>query len=444
MENRNEITLQYKKILIVSISRVNELDVNNDGLLLRNLFSCWPKSKIGQVFSEGSNNEKGYFGSYYKLSNRDRLFGKFFRNIKDNNNRIEFEKSNYSYLSIKSLSSSVFFILKKIFFYTGWYELIFRPRLSKKIKKWISDFEPELILAQGYSITFTKLPILIKNYSGAQLAFLTYDDWPKYLYGGILGESKLMSVIPRFILEKSIQKLMCAVDIPIAFGLPMQIEYTKRYKKKFESIAHCDNYERFENCLPVRLYDKSVFSIITIGSFGKFRYPLLEDLDKCCDKLISSGIDSKVTILSDTIIPEGLEFVSKMKNIEVLKDPGNDNLPCYLKGADLLLLIEGFDENYAKFIELSISTKAHLYMFSKIPIVIYAHGNTGIAKYAKEFGWAIVVDNRNSNLLFEAFQNIYSNVELVDRLKNRAISVALEYHDIIEMQLKFYSMLNQC
>ena len=41
--------------------------------------------------------------------------------------------------------------------------------------------------------------------------------------------------------EKTVTKLIEEVDIPIAFGSPMQEEYTRRYRKPFQSLFHADD-----------------------------------------------------------------------------------------------------------------------------------------------------------------------------------------------------------
>jgi len=430
----------YKKIIIVTAGRINLSDKANNGLLFRNLFRSWPKDKIGQIYNSGNNHDDGFFSLYYKLTEKDRRFGKLYE-------KIYIENTQTNQLTENQFQSKNYFrvvmpYLKKLLIETGIYELFFRPKLSSGLKIWLNDFKPDLILAQGYSLTFTELSLLIKNYTGSQLVFFTTDDWPKYLYNGNLGENRFLSLIPRLRVENMVKKLLQEVDIPIAFGYPMQLEYSRRYSKQFYSVFHSDDHKRFETAEPKRLANKDTFSIVTIGTFNKFRWPLLNDLEQCCEVLNLDGIEAKVFVISDAIDPDGLVAIKQMKNVEVRHDPGSDKLPGLLKGADLLLLIEGFDNDYANTIELSISTKAHLYMFSKVPILVYSHPTTGISNYAQKYGWAYLVNDRNLEKLTDAIKNLLSNKILRENLSTIAYKVAMENHDQKRIEKKLFQILH--
>ena len=99
-----------------------------------------------------------------------------------------------------------------------------------------------------------------------------------------------------------------------------------------------------------------------------------------------------------------------------------------MKGADLLLLIEAFDESFVSAIRLSISSKAHLFMFSQRPIVVYAHSDTGIAKYASQFRWAHVISRRGCQYLTEAIKEILTRSDKAKALVVRAAETAKKFH----------------
>lgn len=431
---------KYKKILIVTAGRINMNDTANNGLLLRNLFRSWPKDKIAQVFNSGDNGDKGFYSDYYQLGENDRRFGKFYTKIHKEGVTLTLQEDK-PLLKSRHFFSAVIPFFKRLFIDTGLFELVFVPKLSDRLKQWLNHFNPDLIFVQGYSITFSELSLLIKSYTNAKLVFFATDDWPTYLYNGNFGEQKLLSLIPRWKVKEIVKKMMLEVDIPIAFGYPMQEEYTKRYGKQFLAVIHSDDPLRFDKVEPVRLTDNDTLSIVTIGTFNKYRWPLLQDFERCCEELKASGIKAKVTVVSDAIDPEGVKLINSMVHIEIHRDPGSTRLPALLKGADLLLLIEGFDENFAKSIKLSISTKAHLYMFSKVPILLYSHPNTGIVNYAKKFGWAYVVTDRNIVHLTGVLKNICLDKKLREQLIQTGYKVAMENHDVNMIERKLFHIL---
>jgi len=430
----------YKKICIITAGRINKYDTSNNGLLFRSLFKNWPKENISQIYNSGSNNDEGFFSNYYQLNEKDRRWGKIYSKLY-NNKHNSFVSISSQQKKKKNLIDPLFSILKKTLIETGLYELIFRPRLSIELKEWINTIKPDIILAQGYSLTFSELPLLIKNYTNTKLAFFTTDDWPQYLYAGSQGESKFLSFLPRMKLKKTVTKLIEEVDIPIAFGSPMQEEYTRRYRKPFQSLFHADDPLRFEKSTPVKLTKKETFSIVTVGTFDRYRYPLIGDINQSCKFLKQKGIDTQISVISNRIDAKGYAELKKMEHVKLYNDPGSDSLPKLLKGADLLILIETFDKKRAKAIKLSISTKAHLFMFSKVPILVYANPLTGIANYAQKYKWACVLGERNIEKLTKYIENLYYDQELRGNLINTAYQVGFENHDLNRIEKILFEIL---
>ena len=431
-------SLNYPKVLVIALGRINKGDLHNNGLLLRNLFKNYPKENTAQIFSSGNNFDDGFFGHYYCISKEDRRFGRLFYHFKGEELVEKISDEQPSQSAIKQRIKS---IILNLFIKTGLYELLFRVKISKQMENWIENFKPDIIFAQGYNLSFSLLPILIKKAFNIKLAFLTTDDWPRYLYSGMLRENKVLSIFARRKAKKLSNELIKLTDIPFAFGHPMAKEYEKRYGKIFYVISHSDEPKRFDLCQAKRLNPPEVYSIITIGNFNHYRWPLLLDLNEACEILNAEGIYVRLSILSSAIEIEGKLKLRNANYIDIYEDPGNDNLPCYLKGADLLFLPEGFDENFVEAIQLSISSKAHLYMFSKKPIIVYAHKNTGVAQYAHDFGWAKVITERSSEKLANVIKEQLNNKSASKNQAVVAYNFALSMHDNKIVSRKFQQLL---
>lgn len=434
-------------MLVIAIGRINKDDTYNNGLLLRNLFSNeWPRERLAQIYSSGDTEDDGFFGRYYKLGPNDRIFGDVFYRLKSSSS----SKKNLNHEQANTTKNQHQFIsgtwikrqAMRFFVDTGLYELIFRPHPSKDLMKFVTEFQPDVIFAQGYNLTFSWLPLFLKNSTNAKLAVLTSDDWPNYLYTGMHGEPKYLKYLIHPIVKKAAHSLFTKADIHLAFGNPMAHEYERRYGKRFITINHTDDPNRFQNCMPKKTNDKSKFTIVAIGTFNKYRWPLLLDANEACAELNHTGCSVRISVLSSSIDLEGIRALENTEYIDVLPDPGNDELPCYLKGADALLLIEGFDDSFVSAIKLSISSKAHLFMLSKKPIIVYAASETGVATYAANYGWAEIVSNRSIINLTNKLRNTLTNQTTSDQLIKRAYEVALEYHTHTINQARFINALS--
>ncbi len=434
------------RILIVTIGRINASDNTNNGLFLRNLFgSLLPRENLGQIYSSGDNGDTGFFGHYYQMKNCDRTLGSLFYKLKGNIiNILPVTSTDKASSYLKTKTQSLKNLLQRLLIDTGIYELIFRPRLSKEMIHWVEKFQPDIIFAQGYNLTFTWLPVLLKKAIGAKLVFLTTDDWPTYLYSGQIGEPTLFRWLIRPIVKTATDQLLSEVDMAFAFGQPMTKEYALRYGKPFLTLNHADSQLRFDNANPLRINPPDITTIVVIGNYNQFRWPLLMDINAACESLLNDGINTRLLVLSSAIEQQGIEALSTAQFIDILPDPGNELLPSYLKGADILLLAEGFDEGFVSAIKLSISSKAHLFMFSHRPIIVYAHPGTGIANYAQEFGWGKLVTHRSAIELAAAIRKLIEDKDYRNRLIARADQVATVFHSHKVNQATLLTGLTSC
>jgi len=435
--------MYYPRVLFIGIQRINERDSFNNGLLLRNLFRNWPGENMAQIFCYDDNGDKGFFQHYYRIGRAERTCGSLFFRLKTH----EIPKSGFDIIKPPSeirkhgLTEKIKLQAKRYLVDTGIVELIFRPKMSSEMKTWIDEFNPQVIFVQGYNLYFVWLAMLLKKMTGAKLAFLTTDDWPSYLYSGLYEEPTLFRWLMRPIVKSATQRLMNNVDIPFAFNSIMSEEYKSRYNKKFITINHADEAESFKNAVPQRYHPDNVVSIVTTGYFNKYRWPLLLDVDECCRKLTEKGNPIRLLVISSGMEKEGIAALRNAKFTDIIPDPGNELLRGYLKAADINLLPEAFDPQVAAAISLSVSTKAHLFMLSQHPIIVYGHPNTGVVKYAKSEGWGSVVSKRDLSLLTNVIEKLIINKDEAKRLISCSKNTFEKYHSLSKNQKKLLEVL---
>jgi hypothetical protein len=204
---------------------------------------------------------------------------------------------------------------------------------------------------------------------------------------------------------------------------------------------HCDDPERFFRAKPIRLQPLEVHSILATGAFDDSRWPLLLDLEEACHRLNNMGIPVQATVLAVHISKEGYRRINSCQFVKLQDDPGHELLPSYLKGADLLYLPETFDPHIAQGYQYSISTKAHLFMFSQRPILVYGHPACGLVNYAKRDGWAYVVEEQNIDFLVEALRSTLIDNEQRKKRMQAADQVAMRNNDCAKVRNIFHSSL---
>lgn len=428
----------FPKVLICSLTRINKADMVSNNLLLRNLFADWPRERLAQIYSGGSNDDEGFCDHQYQIGSQDRRFGKLFFKLK----REYFDAaltafSSESVCAATRRSSQANRLKQRAGRYlidSGLYELLFKLQPSQRLVDWSEAFDPDIILAQGYNISFTLLPVLLKKQLKIPLTYYCSDDWPSYLYSSREGIRAITAPLMRRIVDRSTKRLLRATDVPFCFNDMMGEEYARRYGKPFTTLMHCDDPERFRLAEAIRLYPPEVKSIIAAGAFDDSRWPLLLDLEEACQRLNDIGIPTRATVLTTRITEEGYRRIKSCRFVALRDDPGHELLPSYLKGADLLYLAETFDPFFAQGYRYSISTKAHLFMLSQRPILVYGHPVNGLVNYARREGWACVIDQRNIDMLEDSLRSLLLDNEQREEKIQVAGAVAMRNNDCAKVR----------
>ena len=442
VREKKEVTIQrteYQRVLVVALGRINEADSSSNGLLLRNLFGDWPRERLAQVFSSGDNDDAGFFSGYYKLGPQDRRLGRLFYRLKSLDRTTTGAPTHPAWVDQGGSPGSW---AKRLLLESGLYELIFAPRLSREMRAWVEEFRPDVLFAQGYNLTFTWFPLMLSKHLGIPICYYPTDDWTGDLYrlGG--GVPCLLSWPARRAVRRSSRELVQRSAVRVAFNSMMQQEYWARYKVPFAVLMHGDDARRFSAATPKRLADPDELWIVSMGAFGRHRWPLLRDLEQACEILAATGRRVRATIFAACLPNEQAVRKEQFRHVEFAPCPSHEDLAALLRGADVLFLPERFDET-AQYIRLCVSSKAHLFMFSGTPIVVYSAPEAGVAQYVQRDQWAMLVDRRNPEMLAHAFQDIAEDDRIPESLLLHAQRTTQRNHDLPTIQTRFQEMLSQ-
>ena len=80
-------------------------------------------------------------------------------------------------------------------------------------------------------------------------------------------------------------------------------------------------------------------------------------------------------------------------------------------------------------------------MVSNTPILVYGPADIAQVQYAKEEGWGLVVDRKDTNLLKNGIKNLISDSYLREKIIKRAAFIALKKHDENIVRTRFHNTL---
>lgn len=410
--------MKYPRLLLVHMTRVYTDDPYN--LLVRNLFSGWPKDSLAQIYTGDYDGEGNFCGRYYQIGVSDRRFGHTFSFLKPIGVRITSgrnvqEQGTEPRIIIfrRVIEKFVHYIIK-----TGIWDLVFNARLSSKLNEFICNFKPEIMYTQGYSLSFTKLALKISHQFNIPIFYFPVDDWHSYLYQGHFVHREV---------EKIANQVAQRATLRFALGHRMAETYTRRYKTDFECVYNADDFSRFTPSLNEKTTEYSKIIIGMTGSLYLGRIKCVFDLLQAC--LLKKNKNFEIKVYCSNIPTDTPKRLLDSEYVRFLPLPTHGRLPQILSDCHILFLPESFDPIYRKAIELSISTKCHLYMMSGRPIIVYGPEWSGTVDYAKKFDWGFVVDKPQIDCLNNAIGQVLSPLKTYEIIM-KGLSVAKMNHDL--------------
>lgn len=400
--------MRLPRVLIIMQSRVERDDSSN--LLIRTLFSGWPTESLGQIYSWSQGSTEPLCGQTYAIGENDRRFGDLFQRLKRSG------VAGSAYEGIRGKPGFRSRLSKSLLVDNGLYEVIFKLKISRELRDFVEKFKPEVIYAQGYSLGFTVLPRLIHEELGVPIVYQTTDDWPSYSGVGLFRQK----------IQKEARYLCKVAAVRYGFGQDMVDAYEERYQVPFKVSFHADSPDRF---CPYRGSTGDPLRIVYSGSMYLGRAESLVQLVKAVEKL---GKLTGRRILITAYVPRGQQQseLAQASNglLEFQDQPSHEELPECMSTSDLLFLPESFSKEYFHQVHLSTSSKCHLYMFSRCPVLVFGPAWSGSVRYAQQEGWATVVCENNLEALTSALASSLLDEEHRASTVARGYQVALKNH----------------
>ncbi len=417
-------TKKYPKVLLVHLTKVHQKDAVN--LMLRNLFGDWPKENLAQIYTGDYRGTGDFCGHYFKIGIKERRLGWLFHALKPMGMEALSGYSLSNEIAKVRVSRVQRWIANVVsnFVALGYWEVLFNVRSSDALLEFIHEFKPEILYTQGYSLNLTRLSLEIAERLKIPICYFPMDDWHSSLYEG--------SYLHRHV-EEIATRVAQNASVRFALGPKMAETLTSRYNVLFECLYHADSPERFNVSRDPKNSTRNEFVVGYVGSLYLGRSSAIQDLLKACALI---NYPFRIEVYCENIPTDIPQELISSPAVVFLPLPDHNQLPGVLVNCDMLFLPESFESKYKSAIELSLSTKAHLYMFSRRPIVVYGPPWSGTVDYAKRFGWGIVIEQQDIQLLAEGIKAAFSS-QAKDFVQ-KAYNTALLNHDIKKLRAKVH------
>ena len=410
----------YPRVLFITPCAFNRS--TGGGITFGNLFAGWPKDRLATVHNDPIPVTTDVCDKYFPLGSRE--LRKWFPRSRSWAASASTSTSSGSRALAGTFALRAATSIKRLIFENGLPE---KGVLSRELKIWVNDFQPDLIYTILGSNGILELVSLVKKQIRVPLAIHIMDDWPSSIY-----EGGFLSGMQRRTMRRLLSELLQEATLRIAICDVMAKSYEARYGVPFLSFQNTIDLTRWDRSGEPDVAAGKTFRMLYIGSI--LESAQLESLVDCCRAVAELNREGK---------PISFEIFSPDSPVEAIRERVTIHPSISLNGAitddelffatladaDLLVLPVNFDRRSIRYIRYSMPTKVPAYLISGTPILVYGPTSVAQVDYAVREGWGEVVSRHGVESLKDAIVALWQNQERRLHLSLNARRVARRNHD---------------
>jgi glycosyltransferase involved in cell wall biosynthesis len=298
-----------------------------------------------------------------------------------------------------------------------------------------------LIYTQLSNLPVADLVEQILGEFDAALAVHIMDDWPTTAY-----RKGLLAGIARTRMERRFLSDLDRADALFAISQSMATEYAARYGHSFMPVHNPVDLERWDALAAKHPFLREclgggTFKLVYAGRVGRANAKGLLDVARVVAGMSSDFASLSLHIFTPDFQSLPAQQLTVLTGVSVHPPVAYDEMPGLLEWADILLLPLEFGEAGMQFARLSMPTKVSEYLAAGRPILTYAPRGSAVAEYAREGGWAALVDCRDPVAVRTALVSLIGDERLRKDMGEHARKTARERHDASIVRAHFAARL---
>ena len=426
------MSVDLPRVLVVTANNFNL--VSGGGITLTNLFRGWPHDRLANVHEDGVPEDHGVCRTFYRLTD-DEIRWVWPFSLAQGWYGQKKQQVISAGGAVPGLGARGWLSAVKRLLGDGAPK---RARLTPALLDWVERFQPTLLY--GFLGSLEQITLIRSLAARFKLPMVVHlmDDWP-----AVLHRRGLLSPIMGPLIRRELACVLKDARGRLAICDDMCREYRDRYGYEFTAFQNALDpagwlpHARNQWQAGVPFIARYVGSILPDGQKDS-----LTDIAKAVAGLWHAGRNIQLRVHAPKGDAEYLRCLGLPTDAVVIEGPPDPvRVPRLLAESDLLLLPYNFDARSARYIRLSLPTKAPAYMISATPVLVYAPADVATARYAARERWGYVVSSRGEQAVTLALTRLMDDPDLRERLGRQAQAVALARHDAGKVRSEFWDVL---
>jgi|GEM_PF-2504370 len=415
----NSKVKNFKKVLMISNNPVTPYSAQ--GASRGSWFRDWDKDSLAMMTFAKAGKDNDFANHSFHVTIEERAGGGLLKIFfKKRTSAAGNTGGSKKEDSIKeSFKHRILRILKLVF------GLISSPRYSKRLKRFMEDFNPDIIFSTVADCYGARLAKFLSKKAKIPYIIQQEDNW---LVSDVVSNvfKKQIAAIRKNCLKNSLKKAEKRYVI-----CPSMKEYFHDlFDMEFESLFCADEPERFIEPVKHNPEEKTVFAYIG-NSRPKRSYGFIRIAEAIKNTEI---INPELRIYSTNAYKEDVAKLNEFGFVKFFDVPHHNDVPKALSKANVLIHTESFDEDIVEYSRLALSSKSQIYMMAKVPILIFSHPLTGVMDYALKTGFAVTVIEDDLDKLEQAVGSIVNDKKLRTSMVKKAYDVAIKNHNACDIR----------
>ncbi len=406
---------KYPNLLVIANNSLSEN--NSNGRTLAGFLKGWDKENIAQIYISGEIPSSNVCDNFFQITDSALLKGFFKKNTIGKQVFNAVEANNNSNVNKRSKGKS---ILKIVFRDILWGTNVW---WNKKLKNWLNNFSPEIILFFAGESVFTykmvmkiakycKIPIVVYNSEGY------YFKEKNYLKkGGIISDL----VYPFFHsnYKRIFKKLMKKAVHTVYINDKLKHDYDKEFNLPSTTVYTASDVQQGSK------KEQSIIPVVSyLGNLGVGRHIALIEIAKALNEINS---DYKLNVygkIPNETVKEAFQNCPAIKYCGLI--PYSEVLEV-MYNSDLLVHGESFDDFTVWDLKYAFTTKIADSLSCGTCFFVYAPEELACTEYLLENECACVVTDKNQ--LRVTLEKLLNDRELREKYIQKGLEIAAKNHN---------------